>query len=1287
MGLYLRITDTYDPNPFINVLGSTLSWPQGDNNWLYLLHNVSSSNGDPVFITANTITITGNPTITGNTTINGNLTLTGTLNATASWAYNALTSSNIEGGTTNYIPLWKTNTSLSSSIIYQSSGKIGIGIISPNYNLTVSGTVAFPNLDESVSATNIVLLGTNGQLFYTASSALAGTIAGDFVNKTTFNAFTSSINNFTSSITASVNRLITSASNALYTASVSSNIITFTKGNGTTFAITVNTGSGGVSGDYVTTSSFNVYTSSINTFTGSAITGAAIVGGNNVSNVIRFTRKDTTTFDITVNTGSGTGTVGPGVQNYLAYFSGSTTTISSSNVYYDRANTRIGINVGTTPLYTLDVDGTGSFRRGIISTGSVYLKNIGAQNQNNILVYDSSTGQVTYTSSTAAGVDTNIYNANGTLSGNRTVTFGGNYLDFAGTATTRFFSNGNIGIGVTTDVGNKLDISGSTRISGSFTVTGSTVYLKGLTSQSQPHLLSYNSSSGQLYYITTSSFLTSVPTLQQVTTAGSSSTDDIYVDGVFIKPTGISNWVAALDHTTVGGNSVGAIKLRENSDGSGQIITITAPTLTTDSVLTIPDNTNRVFALSVNGNYANAVGDISLPVGSTSGVITTGSAGQTQAITGSLIISGSPTTGLTVSGAMFVSLSQASYTDVVVYDTSTRRLYYTSSVGGGGGIGPISVTGSTLYSNDPVSTTPDPSTAINSIFLGSNAGNGATSANNSNFFGAGAGSDAINADHSNFFGEGAGFEATNAQYSNFLGFQAGSEATNAYSSNFLGESAGFQATDANNSNFFGPNAGFDAENAYYSNFLGYQAGFEATNAFDSNFLGNSAGNGATNAANSNFLGENAGYQATDANNSNFFGAGAGSEATDANNSNFLGYQAGSEATNAYSSNFFGPNAGSNATNANYSNFLGNGAGNGASLATRSNFIGTFAGNQAVSASYSNFIGDEAGYSASKASYSTFIGYRAGFGSGSGGVSSVGSNNIIIGTNITLANDRKDSINIGGIIFGTGSYNTISGNPFTGSTNGRVGINVVSPTATLHISSSINSGDLLKITTGSNQDGLTFSTSNSGGYLKVGNFSVNASNTGSANIFSQKEIMTNGGFNTNNPDSGYAKTGLYPGTGNQISFWAGNQELSKLTLVGSNVNGSVLDIATGHNPATGTGTVNIIRLAPSILPTGGPVNIDYNQILIAPGIQQTTFGSGSLRGIYYAPGVSSLGASRHIAIETTSGDVIFGGDIVSLPFKDPLPSSKPTGSIALSGSGGTFEGMYVYNGTSWTKVGP
>jgi hypothetical protein len=48
-----------------------------------------------------------------------------------------LTSSNIQGGDTNYIPIWNTATSLSSSIIYQSGSNVGIGTTTPNAKLDI----------------------------------------------------------------------------------------------------------------------------------------------------------------------------------------------------------------------------------------------------------------------------------------------------------------------------------------------------------------------------------------------------------------------------------------------------------------------------------------------------------------------------------------------------------------------------------------------------------------------------------------------------------------------------------------------------------------------------------------------------------------------------------------------------------------------------------------------------------------------------------------------------------------------------------------------------------------------------------------------------------------------------------------------------------------------------------------------------------------------------------------------------------------------------------------------
>jgi hypothetical protein len=210
---------------------------------------------------------------------------------------------------------------------------------------------------------------------------------------------------------------------------------------------------------------------------------------------------------------------------------------------------------------------------------------------------------------------------------------------------------------------------------------------------------------------------------------------------------------------------------------------------------------------------------------------------------------------------------------------------------------------------------------------------------------------------------------------------------------------------------------------FYSDrlFSGINAGSSATNANDSNFFGNAAGQNATNANNSNFFGNAAGYGATSANYSNFFGRFSGRNATNSSYSNFIGYYAGDGATIAQYSNFIGYESGLNATDASGSNFFGNQTGYGANNATRSNLFGSYVGK-------------------------TFTG------------NNIGSNNIIIGTNISLPNATANAINLGGVLFGTGTYATITGDPsITPVSGGRIGIGVVSPSYTLQVGNSGVSG--------------------------------------------------------------------------------------------------------------------------------------------------------------------------------------------------------------------------------------
>ena len=353
-----------------------------------------------------------------------------------------------------------------------------------------------------------------------------------------------------------------------------------------------------------------------------------------------------------------------------------------------------------------------------------------------------------------------------------------------------------------------------------------------------------------------------------------------------------------------------------------------------------------------------------------------------------------------------------------------------------------------------------------SNFIGYGAGRLATNAYESTFIGHNAGSGATSANTAVFLGFGAGFGATSANRGVFIGSNAGGYATGSYESTFIGLNAGFYAYDSYDSIFMGYQAGYSATTSYYSNLLGYNAGQFASNTSFSNIMGYNAGYGASSSANSNFIGRQAGYGSTGATVSNFVGLSAGQNATDSTFSNFIGYNAGYGAISTANANLVGFDAGNGASGATYANFIGSSAGQNAIGSTNSNFIGHATGQYATNVVSSNYIGYAAGFSASSVNYSNFLGFSSGYqatgasysnifgfqaGYATSRANSIGSNNIIIGTNITLPVATANAINIGGVLFGSGTYSTTAGNPSSIANNGKIGINVVTPLTTLHVS--------------------------------------------------------------------------------------------------------------------------------------------------------------------------------------------------------------------------------------------
>jgi len=76
------------------------------------------------------------------------------------------------------------------------------------------------------------------------------------------------------------------------------------------------------------------------------------------------------------------------------------------------------------------------------------------------------------------------------------------------------------------------------------------------------------------------------------------------------------------------------------------------------------------------------------------------------------------------------------------------------------------------------------------------------------------------------------------------------------------------------------------------------------------------------------------------------------------------------------------------------------------------------------------------------SYNIIMGYRTG--------ATTGNNNIIIGKKITLPAGTSNAMNIGGVLFGSGFQSALPTVVTSAAANGKIGINVVSPTATLDV---------------------------------------------------------------------------------------------------------------------------------------------------------------------------------------------------------------------------------------------
>lgn len=201
-----------------SVSSNTITFTKGDGSTFPITVNTGSGGG-----TGAGFPFSGSAVITGSLTVTGSVTatqgFTGSLFGTSSWSINALTSS--------------TATSASYAVT-ASVAQSGTGSFTGSFFGAITGSLF------GTSSWAINSLTASFAPFYLLVSTTSSMLAPYVLSSQT-----SSMTVLSASFATSSSRSITSsfALNDLITASVNLNTITFTKGDGTTFPITVNTGS------------------------------------------------------------------------------------------------------------------------------------------------------------------------------------------------------------------------------------------------------------------------------------------------------------------------------------------------------------------------------------------------------------------------------------------------------------------------------------------------------------------------------------------------------------------------------------------------------------------------------------------------------------------------------------------------------------------------------------------------------------------------------------------------------------------------------------------------------------------------------------------------------------------------------------------------------------------------------------------------------------------------------------------------------------------------------------